>query len=149
MLRRFPDFRGTTGGEFHGCMKAIVERGIARMRRLMEAKEKGCLRRAVSLRRGAEAARIAERLASDEPLPHIAAIMRENAERLRRAMRGLNVDQVRVVRLHGIDGRSLREISATFNHAPSSAQAIWETAAAEIRRRLMRTRRSMHRRLAG
>jgi RNA polymerase sigma factor (sigma-70 family) len=146
MLRRFPNFRGTTGREFYGCMKVIVVRGIARMRRLMEAKENGCLRRAVSLERSAEAARLAERLASGEPLPEVAAIVHENAQRLHRAMRGLTVDQLRVIRLHGIDGRSLREISAQFGHAPSWAHEVWKAAAAEIRRRLMRTLLSARRR---
>jgi DNA-directed RNA polymerase specialized sigma24 family protein len=141
MLRLFPKFRGTTGGEFFDCMTAIVARGVARMRRLMEAKEKGCLRRALSLERDGEAARLAERLASRERLPDVAAVIRENAHRLHKAMRGLSAVQLLVVRLHGIDGCPFQEVGAKFGHTASWAHDIWEAAAAEIRRRLMRPRR--------
>jgi RNA polymerase sigma factor (sigma-70 family) len=141
MLGLFATFRGTTGGEFYDCMETIVKRRIARMRRLLEAKEKGCLRRAFSLERDAKAGQLAEGLASCEPSPEVAAEIRENAQRVRLALRGLSVDQLRVVRLHAIDGRSMREIAAKFGHVPSWAQGVWDTAASEMRRRLMRLRR--------
>jgi DNA-directed RNA polymerase specialized sigma24 family protein len=107
----------------------------------LEAKEKGFLRRARSLERDAEAARLAERLASREPWPDIAAIIRENAQRLRRVMRGLTVDQQLVVRLHGIEDRPFHEIGTKLGHTASWAYDVWEAAATEIRTRLMRPRR--------
>jgi RNA polymerase sigma factor (sigma-70 family) len=146
MFSAFVTFDGTTGGEFFGYTKKIVARGIARMRRLSEAKEQGCLRRAVSLEGNAEAARLAERLASHEPSPDAAAMIRENRERLRRAMRGLSVDQLRVVRLHGSEDRPFEEIGAKFGRSASWAYDVWDAAAAQIRTRLMRPRRVRRRR---
>jgi RNA polymerase sigma factor (sigma-70 family) len=146
MLAAFPTFRGITGKEFFNFMRTIVERAIARMWRLLEAEEKGCLRRSRSLEGDAETARLVERLASREHLPDIAAMIHENGRRLRRVMRGLTVDQQRVLRMHGIDDCPFQEIAATFGHSASWAHDVWEAAAAEIRSRLMRPSRPRQRR---
>lgn len=118
------------------------------MWRLLEAQQKGCLRRCLSIEANAETTKLAERLASRELLPDIAAMIRENADRLRRVMRGLTVDQIRILRRHGIDDRSFKEIGAEFGHSASWAYGIWEAAAAEVRRRLMRPYRPRRRRAA-
>ena len=67
------------------------------------------------------ATKLAERLASREQLPDIAVMIRENVHRLRRVMRGLAVDQQRVLRMHGIDDCPFHDIAPSFGHSTSWA----------------------------
>jgi RNA polymerase sigma factor (sigma-70 family) len=123
----FRSFDGITGAEFYRWVKAIVAHTIADMRRRREARRKGGLRHAVSLERSAEAGRLAEQLVSPGMSAEEAAIMRESALGLHRAINTLSFIQQRVVKLW-MKGRSLREISAMFGHSPSWANGHWESA---------------------
>jgi RNA polymerase sigma factor (sigma-70 family) len=137
----FHTFSGTTGGEFYEWIKAIVAQLIAGMKRLHEALANGGLRRVRSLEREHEAAQLAELLISPEDSPEEAATIRENGQRLRKALRGLNLVEHRIVKLR-LRGRSYREIAATFGHAVSWAHEIWESAAHHLRLALVSRRRT-------
>ena len=64
-------------------------------------------------------------------------LIHEHGRRLRRVMRGLTVDEQRVLRMHGIDDCPFHAIAATFGHSTSWADDVWEAAAAEVRTRLI------------
>jgi DNA-directed RNA polymerase specialized sigma24 family protein len=127
----FPSFNGITGAEFYRWVEAIVAHTIADLRRLREARRNGGLRRAVSLERSAEAARLTGELVSPAMSAEEAAIIRESALGLHRAVNTLSFVQKRVVKLW-LKGRSLREISAMFGHSPSWANGHWESAKQDL-----------------
>ncbi|HVA47491.1 MAG TPA: ECF-type sigma factor [Pirellulales bacterium] len=140
-LLHFDEFTGVTGGEFYRWMETIAAWMIADVKRQRDAQENGGFRRGMSLERAAEAARLAELLISPDVSPHDACVIRENAVRVHRAMRGLTHEQHRVERLR-MGGHSLRDIAATFGHSASWVHEVWESGAQHLRTKLMRGERT-------
>jgi DNA-directed RNA polymerase specialized sigma24 family protein len=140
MFVSFASFRGVTGAEFYGWMKTILEHAIAKIARLREALEKGGLRRTTSLDRDGRAARLAELLVSPEDSPEQAAIIRENKVNVRRALRTLPCEELRVVRLR-TDDISFREIAGSFQRSLRWVQDTWDSAVQHLRTAIVKSRK--------
>lgn len=137
----FHTFVGTTGGEFYEWVRSILAQLIAGVKRLREALRNGGLRRVNSVERNAEAARLVQLLVSPEHSPEEIGTLHENASRLWRAIRRLNLVEQRVARLY-MDGRSLRDIAVMFGHTTSWARDHWDAAAHDLRTDLLRPSRT-------
>jgi RNA polymerase sigma factor (sigma-70 family) len=142
VFAKFHKFRSTTGAELYGWVRKIVVRAIANLRRRREAQEEGRLRcRPPSAETIAEAVRLIDLVESREPSPVEEAIGREDVRRVRRALRRLTFDELRVTRLVMQDTQ-LREIAVSFGHSLGWVQDVWERAAHRLRMALMRRGRA-------
>lgn len=135
----FADFDGTTGGQFYRWQQKIVLQLLAGVRRLSEGRN-GALH-VLSLERNDDAWLLAETLESPETSPEECAVRHENSLRLERAMRGLTLDQQRVVVMRCAD-HSLRQVAVLFDRSPSWVHDTWEAAAHQLRRKLLRGSRT-------
>jgi RNA polymerase sigma-70 factor (ECF subfamily) len=126
--RGFGEFHGTTPAELHAWLRAILRNHLANFSRCYRGTDKRQLGREVVLDE--------QRLKSSAGSPSSAAMRREHAELLEKALEHLPDHYLQVILLRHRENLSFEEIGQTMSRSAEAARKLWERAIALLRDQL-------------
>ena len=137
-LRGFPQFRGSTEGEFTAWLRQIMAHTLAHEVRRFQGAQKRDIDLEVSL--NCDLARSSQRLgamlASSEPSPSQRAVQRELDVLLAQALENLPDDYREVLILRHVENLSHDEIAQRMNRSVGAVRMLWTRALLSLRQEL-------------
>ena len=137
-FRDFPQFRGTTEGEFLGWLRQILASLLANLVRHYQGTQRRDVRLerrlAVELEQSSQA--LGQRLVAPQSSPSQQAIRREQSVLLAEALGRLPADWRELLILRHLEGRSFKEVARLMGRTVDSVKKLWPRALAGLRRLL-------------
>src|SRR5262249_36636587 len=124
-MQGFPEFRGTTAGEFHAWLSRILASRASNFTRHYRSRAKRASHRERSLDHLGPHGPLHAGLCGNDPTPSSLLQRREEAEVLLRALARLPEDQRRVVELHHRDGLPFQEIARRLGRSEAAVRKRW------------------------
>jgi len=134
--RAFGQFHGGTEAELLHWLRTILHNNLANFRRRYWATEMRAVTREVALEDVGPLGDSAAALAADLPTPSRAAMAKEEAQKLQRALERLPESHRRVVLLRNRDHRSFEEIGAALGRSAEATRKLWVRAIAQLQKEL-------------
>ena len=140
-VRAFPQFRGSTEGEFTAWLRQILTHALAHEIRRYHGTQKRDLDREVPLEQELTqtSQRLGDMLAATGTSPSQQVVKREQAVVLAEALERLPEDFREVIILRNLEGLPHEEVARRMDRSPGAVRMLWVRALARLREAMQRT----------